>query len=196
MTSEVDICNLAMADIGSTAVISSLGESSVEAKYCNIFYEAARDALLEEYEWPFAHRKVELASTGTPPQQWLFQYAYPNNTIACRRIWQLDRQAAPLPFELIASDDLQSRLIVTDTATASMMVTSKVTLPTLFPPKFIEALHFKLASMLAMPITKKRTMRSDMLEAYARALTSAATSSLNQQVGALPRDPDWITGRG
>ena len=59
MTSEVAICNLALADIGSTSVVSTLGESSIEAKYCNIFYTAARDALLEEIEWPFAQREVE-----------------------------------------------------------------------------------------------------------------------------------------
>jgi len=196
MTSVAAICNLALADIGSTATITSLSEVSIEAKYCNIYYTAARDSLLEEIEWPFAQRKVELASTGTPPPQWLYQYAYPNNTVACHRIWQLDRQAAPLPFEIIVSDDLEARRIVTDTATASVVVTSLVTLPTLYSPKFVEALHFKLAAMLAMPITKKRTMRSDMLEAYRAALYSAAASSRNQQVGELPRDPDWITGRG
>ena len=196
MTSEVAICNLALADIGSTAGISSLGESSVEAKYCNIYYTAARDALLEEIDWPFARRTVELAETGTPPDDWAYQYAFPANSIACRGIWQLDRQAQPLPYEIIASDDLNNKLIVTDTAAAKMVVTSLVTLPTMFTAKFIEALHFKLAAMLAMPITKKRTMRSDMLEAYRLSATSAAASSRNQQVGELPRDPDWITARG
>ena len=196
MTSEVAICNLALADIGSTAGIASLSESSVEARYCNIYYTAARDALLEEVDWPFARRTVELAEIGTPPGHWMYQYAYPANTIACRAIWQLDRQAVALPYEIIAGADLISRRIVTDTALAKMVVTSLVTLPDLFTPKFIEALHFKLASMLAMPITKKRTMRADMLEAYARAMSSAAASARNQQVGEMPRDPDWITARG
>ncbi len=196
MTTDVSISNMAIAAVGGHAAITSMTEKSAEAKYCNIYYAPAVAAVLEDYDWGFARREVVLALSGTAPTRWVYSYAWPNNTVALREITQVDRQAKPIGFEVVTSVSMDKRFILTDEANACMWVTSTVTLPDMFSPLFVEALYFKLAALIAMPLTKKRTLRDDMIASYARALPAAASSDLNQKESLEPREADWISARG
>jgi hypothetical protein len=83
MPAVVDICNVALAHIGDSANIQSIDppDSSVQAKYCAIFYPIALKALLEMNSWGFATRRAPLASVANPSSTWLFAYAQPANMI-------------------------------------------------------------------------------------------------------------------
>ncbi|CAK0775884.1 conserved hypothetical protein [Gammaproteobacteria bacterium] len=61
MATVVDICNLALGNLGS-ASIESVDDGSIEAKYCSRYYPVARDALLEMHNWSFVNR-----ASPTPP---------------------------------------------------------------------------------------------------------------------------------
>lgn len=107
MTSEVAICNRALAAIGTRSTISSLTEDSTEARNCNLIYEDTRDEVLSMAFWNFA-RKTELlnlikSAPGTPTNAgstanqwssayptppWLYEYAYPSDALQIRQIVQ------------------------------------------------------------------------------------------------------------
>ena len=83
MTSKVQICNLALAHIGQKSV-ASLDEASVPATYLNLYYDAARDAALRDYNWNFATKTIALADLGTPDRDdYDYMYAFPS---ACARV--------------------------------------------------------------------------------------------------------------
>lgn len=103
MISEVDICNQALAAMGTRSTITSLLENSVEAKNCNMQYASTRDQLLRCAPWGFCKRTEVLAllkaapgtpefigtvptewSNDLPPPPWLYSYAYPNDCVIVR----------------------------------------------------------------------------------------------------------------
>lgn len=75
MASDIDICNLALAKLGS-APIASLGDNNPKAALLNRTYGMLRDKLQRVYLWNFNLRYAELAADTTAP---LFEYdfAYP-----------------------------------------------------------------------------------------------------------------------
>ena len=77
MASVVEICNLALQNIGANN-ISSLNESTTEAIECNLRYNTARRALLNMHLWNFAVKRVQLSrETATPAFNYNYQYALP-----------------------------------------------------------------------------------------------------------------------
>lgn len=59
-TSDTDVCNIALSYAGVRTRINQLTESSIPAQQCNVLYAQYRDALLTEYNWPFAVRRAIL----------------------------------------------------------------------------------------------------------------------------------------
>ncbi|WP_347989918.1 hypothetical protein [Methylomonas sp. AM2-LC] len=60
MTTQINICNLALAKLGDVANISSLTDGSMQAVYCALFYPQALSVLLQRYAWSFALRSIKL----------------------------------------------------------------------------------------------------------------------------------------
>lgn len=59
ISNELEICKEALLRIGQSD-ISSLGEGSLPAKYCNMSYNQARQHLLSKYNWTFATNREVL----------------------------------------------------------------------------------------------------------------------------------------
>src|SRR5512135_2814386 len=83
MASDVDICNLALAQLGDAAAVQSINppDQSAQAAHCARFYPVARDALLEMHTWGFATLRVALAQVSNPFPQWQYAYAAPSDAI-------------------------------------------------------------------------------------------------------------------
>lgn len=106
MTSAVDVCNNALANIGARASISSLTEDSPEARACNLQYLTVLGTLLRSAPWNFARKTITLSllkalpgtpentttpttttwQTDYPPPGWLYAYAYPNDCMLMRYV--------------------------------------------------------------------------------------------------------------
>lgn len=69
MSTDVDICNLALARLGDPATISSIDppEGSAQADHCARFYPMARDAVLTAHPWRFAISRKRLAKLAEAP---------------------------------------------------------------------------------------------------------------------------------
>ena len=104
MTNQTDICNNALAAIGTRSSISDINENSAEAAACRLQYASTLRQLLRAAHWGFAGRTVNLsllkAMPGTPentatwdgvwdpatmpPPPWLYSYGYPSDCIQFR----------------------------------------------------------------------------------------------------------------
>ena len=91
--SDVQICQLALTRIGSTATINSLNpqqDSSTETAVLSVVYPLSRDYVLASFPWPFAKVTAVLAqvsTTGIPwSQEWYYAYAMPGDCLKMRRI--------------------------------------------------------------------------------------------------------------
>lgn len=85
MSSEIEVCNIALAQIGVLS-INSLDEASRAAQLCKLHYPVLRDSLLRATTWNFATRIEPLALTTKEVFDWVFVYSYPIN---CHKIMRI-----------------------------------------------------------------------------------------------------------
>lgn len=89
MASDVDICNVALALLGDTAIVGSINPPSggAQASHCARFYPLCVNELLELHQWGFATTRVPLALLANNPAYqtafaqgtWKYAYAAPPN---------------------------------------------------------------------------------------------------------------------
>lgn len=185
MSSKVDIFNMALFHVGSSSKVASDTERSQEAIVCSTFYDTCLDALLsyKSADWGFATKSVVLADVGSPPTNWLYRYALPNDCVRAisivipgNRNPQEDEQ---IPFDIQQGDSSQT--IVTDMPEAELIYIARGLPAERLPPPFVEALALRLAAFIAVPLKKERSDRADLLQLAENAIQVAIAASLNQQ---------------
>jgi hypothetical protein len=92
----VNLCNLALAEMGSRKFINSFSDTTAEAIVANIFWPSKIQMMLRAANWDFARAQATLTlykqailSTGEPsptppPQPFLFEYIYPTDCLKVR----------------------------------------------------------------------------------------------------------------
>jgi len=195
MASEVDICNLALSHIGASATIASLTEQSEEAFHCNLLYADTRDTLLRAHPWGFATRHLALSDVGTPPGNWSYRYSYPNDCLFIREILQVTDNGDPIEYEVGLSDAYNSRVILTNQETATLIYTYKATNTLVFDPMFVTALAWKIASEVAMPLTRDEKRMTAAYQMYLSTLSEAKTFNSNESHIDRNKEASWISGR-
>lgn len=201
MASEIDIANLALARLGDAATIASLDppEGSAQADHCARFYPIARDALIEMSDWKFAIQRVNLAVLAVDSHGWAYAYAKPANCIKLLGVLAStagsDEASENYETETDASGN---EIILTDTEAAQARYVVRITDTTKFPPLFVDALSWLLASHLAGPVMKGDEGAKMAQTAYARAVFlagSASASDANQRKVRPDHTPYWIGNR-
>jgi len=182
MASEIDIVNLALANLGDNATVTSLypPEGSAQSEHAARFYPIARDTLLEMHPWSFTTKRATLNLLAITVPQWDYVYAMPNNTIKCIAVIPPDSnsdyssiyspvdtlgytannvplvqggQYIPQPFQ-VESSDTGIDIILTNQEDAVLRYSASITDTTRFTALFTVTLSWHLASMLAGPIIK------------------------------------------
>ncbi len=201
MASEIDICNLALSHLGDTATVASIDppEGSAQAEYCARFYPMARDALLEIYHWRFATRRATLPLLTADSWDWAFAYGKPADALKLLSVLPAGASSDDEGAEFdVESDATGATVILTDEAGASIKYIALVTDTTIFPPLFVMALSWQLASMLAGPILKGDAGAAEakrcagLAQAY---ISQAAQSDANQRKVRPVHTPAWMAGR-
>ena len=145
MPSKVDIANWALAVIGDDEV-DSLTEVSEPARKCRRFYPLVLKAMLGEADWAFGIKEVPLALSGTTPNSWLYRYSLPDDCIkAISIVTSLDEDIA---YEVVADKKLD-----TDEPSAVLRYVSYEDDPNKYTDQFVEALVYKLALAIDVPLT-------------------------------------------
>lgn len=93
----VQICNLALLEVGSRVLLNSFSDTSPQAVAANAFYTPKTQTLLRAANWDFARAQASLtvwkaavingvSSANPPPQPWLYSYLYPADCLKGRFI--------------------------------------------------------------------------------------------------------------
>lgn len=199
MTSEVEIYNIALGNIGAQQVVASTTESSNEARACKRFYEFARNEALRALPWPFATRHITLALVEESPNtQWAYSYRYPSDCEKIRRVIPSDITVDTNYRDawVVASDDA-GKLIFSNQINAQVEYTHRISDPTLFDSLFIDALGWLLATKIAPSLSGNQATaiinRADAK--YITARNQAEAEALNE--GGVDTSPycETVAGR-
>ena len=205
--SDTGIVNMALSHVGSRSTVENFRtEKSEEAVQARIWYDYARQLILEVYDWSFARKRRGLAlhgdvisETSTDPMAgvWGYRYQYPDDCIKARKIQ--NPNAPPddaTPFEVETSLDGEEKTILTNLEDAVLVYTFDQTGTELFSSMFVLAFSHLLASLMAWSLTGKRKVGLDQFSLYQGVIVSAMAADANEAVESPPRDADWIRARG
>lgn len=207
-TTEVQLCNLALARIGQREFIDNLDDDETAvAEACRVLYGPARDAVLESVPWKFATRRATLALSTSPARDgWTYVYALPADCVSARAVTvpgiRAPAAGARIPFDTEADSSpaslgkVDSRVLLTNQAGAELVYTAQVETVALFPPLFVEAVAWKLASDLALCVLLKPAIAEAMMKKYELELSKAAASQYRQSREDQPPESEFTAVRG
>lgn len=182
MASETDICNDALGFIGAKSIQALATEQTVEARKCRQYYPSARNFVLSDHDWDFAESRVALALvSGVTLYGYTYAYAKPADCLLMRELFNPIPNQKPLKFkEMLKPPDNKSSIIATDVVSAVLIYTVKVTDVNRYSEVFKTALAWKLASDLAIPLTKDVKKQANTLAVYTRYIGEAQMIESNE----------------
>lgn len=199
---DVTICNLALSHLGESNGISALTDPrNGAARACNQWYEQCRDELLREFAWPFATTTVMLALVAADPTpEWGYSYTYPSDALKLVRApfgSTRNPTEATLTRYKIARGASGGRVLYMDQTTATIEYIVRVTDANEFPPDFVVALSYLIASRICSQITKENKANTALLmwQGYQSALKIAMANAANESAPDPEPESALITAR-
>lgn len=211
---KVTICNMALGHIRS-ASIADLSENSQEAEYCALYYDTARRAVLEAFNWNFARRRLALTLLTTYDDDtkygFKYRYQYPSDCLKARYIpkagsERFDRfheinharyegynrdgnvKAIPAKFEVALSENGQERTILTDEPDAWLIYTVDMENTNLFTYEFVIMFSWMLAALLGTPVGGGDKDYKKCMDAYSSLLPDVMANNANEEDNPPPEE--------
>lgn len=198
MSSDVEICNVALARLG-VGTIQSLGEESRAARLCTVLYPKCVRELIEAHAWHFARKTVDLAEHSVdPPSMWIYRYAYPAD---CKKALKVTTTGSPRDsdgelYTVEMLDDGSEKTILTDVSPASLTYTYENLNAVFYPELFATAVSARLAVDLCVLLTDgAQGMRQYMTQQFEMALGAARASDLNESNDIETPEPGSVSAR-
>jgi len=197
-SSEVEICNKALARAGVNSFITALDNATAEAASCRVLYPPCRDALLATSPWPFAKRRATLAPLSNVTRTgYLYAFLLPADCLVVREIWSGHRRPRAdqrIPYAIHNAVD--GRILCTDLSAPDIEYTARVTNVTLYHPLFEEALTWALAADLALSLAKDIRQEQLARVRSEQMLTRAQAVALSEDQMDVEPQSELITIRG
>lgn len=203
MSSEVEICNLALSHLGDSATVASIDppEGSSQAEHCARFYPVARNSLLEMHDWGFATLRVALAELASGSSHWQHTYLKPAEALRIVEILPPGADgSACTPCNYVTESNANGdEVILTNQAGAVARYTRIVTDTSRFSPLFITTLGWFLSTYLAGPVLKGDSavkIADANMSKVMGFLAQAKLSDANQRRGQhMPHIAPWMEVR-
>lgn len=173
MASVVEICNMALAEVGDV-FIESLSENSKEARRCTVAYPPARRGLLRAFDWNFARARAELAPLAEAPD------------FGFEAVFQLPSSCLRL-LQVVSEVEwrIEGRTVLASGDSLQILYTTDVTDPNQFDALFSRALALRIASDVAFSLAASKDLVKNLETLFQMAITQA------QRIGAV--ESDWET---
>lgn len=173
-TSKTAIANLGLRHLKIDPVVNidPPDRDSKAAQAASDWYDQARRETLEAHPWKFASRRKKLvADTATPPFEWAKKYQLPSDFIRLNYIGTDWRN----PIEDYDIED--GYILCNEPSPLCISYVRDLSDTTLFSPKFVTALSYKLAAFMAYEMTGNAQLVGAMEGQFASAFTGAASVS-------------------
>jgi hypothetical protein len=186
MTTEVDVCNLALGSLG-LEPITALTDLTQRARTCNLFYSIVRDNYLTEHDWSFLLKVIELTEIDPLPDGYndaQYGYLYPADCLKARKI-RTEDYGLEYPFiirDYVIAGPADSKMILTNLGEAFLEYTVGLTDPDLFSSPFLMALSKKLAFEISWPLTKNSKIQKQAYDQFLIADNNAKQKDSSEQL--------------
>lgn len=188
MASQVDIINLALLRLGCDMIAALYPtEASKEARFGTFFFEPAKKAVLRSFPWSCATVVDDLTLLVDAPADYDYAYQLPTDYL---RAIKLVPEADNYTFE-IRNDGV----LVTDVPDAVLKYVKDVSDTTQFDDQFVEALSYRLAADMALPVTGNAGLLQAMVQMFNAAVIRARASDAQENRVKDLKGRDFINAR-
>jgi len=159
-TTKVDICSTALVMIGANT-ITSFSDNSTEANVCNVVYEDILKSALTRHRWRFATEQSQLSLLSSAPTgRYAYAYQLPTSPELLQLI-TLTVNDIVIPYERYGD-----KVFLNNYGSSSTVVCDYIYRAdeSEFPPHFILALEYTLASLFAGSIARDSGMIKQFAE--------------------------------
>lgn len=209
MASKTLICNMAVTRIRHNFRSADVDTEQTEtAKLLRQYFDQAREFLLEQRDWGFAHTFAPLSLTvNVPLAGWSYEYSYPADCVRVLCVTDEtggrmsarpqynetynDRYGTPLgtqPFARMTRPEDDAGVIVCDLDSAYLHYTRRVLDTERWPASFVNCFAWYMGSELAPALKVDEKITTYAVQQYLTALRIAAASSGNE--GRPDKTPD------
>lgn len=212
MAAEVDIYNMALANIGIGRTIADPNEKTEEARQCRKWFDHCRDECLRNFPWSWARTAQALELVDQTFPGWGYVYQHPTDCLFALAImpqdglrmrvdwfdlWQERMTNRPLrvPFELALRTDGKSRVIVTDLPFAWLLSITRVTTTTVFDVDFVNMFGWRLGYAIAPALKADAKMARNAMDMYEAMRGRATANDFNESYSDPEPDAPSIAAR-
>ncbi len=190
MTTKIEIYNGALGKIG-VGEITSLTEDSEQRIKLDSQYDTALEATLESFFWRFAQKRVQLAKDSSSPEfGFENQFILPADCIKIKEPWAESTDPDSIVWEE------EGEFILSDEEDFYMIYTFRQENVGKFTPLFSEALEYKLASLVAMPLKNNRTLAEQLDFKFGQTIIKAAIQDAKRRsVRQTKKESTWLNSR-
>lgn len=195
-TTDIQICNTAIARIGSTMFIESMSEASKQAQVCNLFYKHCLDQVLQDCPWKFARKTIPLQLLTDTVPGWEYVYSYPNDCVkALRLVYATGAPAAgtKIIYDIVSVGN--GKAIVCNEPEMYLEYTKRVENTSLFDAMFASAFAWLLASEISTPLVADAKSAQSAMSAYKVTVSDALAASWNEGYEGQIPDSEFIRVR-
>lgn len=179
--SEVDICNMALANLGQANFIQNMKGTALSQRACALRYVEVRREALSGALWNFASmwREGDKQNIKAKPP-WRNCFLYPPDALKVFEIQRDDNSAPPVPFEVTAHPTTDGKLIHCDREKPVFIYVKDIVNPTLYSDEFTTAMSWLLASKIAMPLTKSLKLQQEAFKMWIAMSSQAMAATANE----------------
>lgn len=182
--SNVQIANMALSLLGDEAILS-LTEDTNRARVMNLWFEIARDTVLQKHLWNEASARQQLSlDAAVPAFGFARQFQLPSDFL---RAVQLNDGKEPFRIE--------GKKLLSDTSVAKLRYIKKVTDPNEFGPMLVQAIAAYLAWVTAIQITGSASLAEQMKQDYEDTLQAARGVDAQQGPVEVLEADTWTDAR-
>lgn len=154
---ETRICNMALGFLGANLVTNYRVDESEEAELCRVNFEISRRYCLEEADWTFASDMVVLSALAdTPAFKYSRAFQLPSDCLVVRSVSLSSNMSNTLPYLK------QNTQLYANAENLYIRYTCDEKNINVFSANAIFALAYKLASLMALPLTESRKTQETM----------------------------------
>ena len=157
MTTNIDITNRALAEIGTRSQITAFNDGSQEGAYASILYNPLRDFLLREGDYDFSILNIVPNTTTAPSPPWSNAYQYPSDCVRIRQVIPVItnvQDVLPMEWNIIATGTA-TKVIVTRVLASAIIYTSNTPNENIWDSMFTESMVRLLGAALAFAIENR-----------------------------------------
>lgn len=186
MAIDTVLCNLALGHLGiGKEVADAETENSQEARSCRRFYNTALDAVLEDFDWPFATKYATLNLVEEQPNdEWRYSYRYPADCVQIRKLLSGIRNDTRQSREAYTlGQDANGRLIYTDLQNAKVKYSIRDEDSANYSSAFKIAFSYRLAFYICPTLTTGdfQAMQTNIMNMYRLELANARANAANEE---------------